>query len=62
MVGKHHQVDDYPIGGEAGMVIMIEPVFNLINKLKSERNYDLIIYTSLMENSGIKKLPTELAF
>ena len=45
-LGKHHQVDDYPFGGEAGMVIMIEPVFNLINKLKSERNYDLIIYTS----------------
>ncbi|MDD2634737.1 MAG: tRNA (guanosine(37)-N1)-methyltransferase TrmD [Bacteroidales bacterium] len=45
-LGKHKQVDDYPYGGEAGMVIMIEPVFNLITKLKSERNYDLLLYTS----------------
>lgn len=45
-LGKHKQVDDYPFGGEAGMVIMIEPVFNLINKLKSERHYDKVIYTS----------------
>jgi tRNA (guanine37-N1)-methyltransferase len=45
-LGKHKQVDDYPFGGEAGMVIRIEPVFDLLSKLKSERNYDLIIYTS----------------
>jgi len=45
-LGKHKQVDDYPYGGEAGMVIMIEPVYNLINELKSERNYDLLLYTS----------------
>lgn len=45
-LGKHHQVDDYPFGGEAGMVIMIEPVYKLISKLKAERNYDLVIYTS----------------
>jgi len=44
--GKHKQVDDYPFGGEAGMVIMIEPVFNIISKLKSERNYDAVLYTS----------------
>ncbi|MFI3321369.1 MAG: tRNA (guanosine(37)-N1)-methyltransferase TrmD [Rikenellaceae bacterium] len=43
---KHRQVDDYPFGGEAGMVIMIEPIYNLITKLKSERNYDEVIYTS----------------
>jgi len=45
-LGKHKQVDDYPFGGEAGMVIMIEPVFKIIRKLKSERNCDLVIYTS----------------
>ncbi|MCK9255005.1 MAG: tRNA (guanosine(37)-N1)-methyltransferase TrmD [Bacteroidales bacterium] len=45
-LGKHKQVDDYPYGGEAGMVLMIEPIFNLIEKLKSERKYDLILYTS----------------
>lgn len=43
---KHKNVDDYPFGGGAGMVMMIEPVDNCINKLKSERAYDEIIYTS----------------
>lgn len=43
---KHGQVDDYPFGGEAGMVMMIEPVYRLIEKLKSERHYDEIIFTS----------------
>ncbi len=43
---KHGQVDDYPFGGEAGMVMMIEPVYRLIEKLKSERDYDEIIFTS----------------
>ncbi len=45
-LGKHKQVDDYPYGGEAGMVIMIQPVYNLITNLKAERNYDLLLYTS----------------
>ena len=43
---KHRRVDDYPFGGEAGMVMKIEPIFNIINFLKSERDYDEIIYTS----------------
>ncbi len=45
-LGKHRQVDDYAFGGEAGMVMMIEPIFNCINNLKKERDYDLVIYTS----------------
>lgn len=45
-INKHRQVDDYPFGGAAGMVIMIEPVYKAIEKLKSERNYDAIIYTT----------------
>ena len=45
-LGRHRQVDDYAFGGEAGMVMMIEPIFNCINDLKNERNYDLVIYTS----------------
>lgn len=45
-LGKHRQVDDYAFGGEAGMVMMIEPIFNCINDLKKERDYDLVIYTS----------------
>lgn len=43
---KHRKVDDYPFGGEAGMVIQIEPVDNAIAALKSQRDYDEIIYTS----------------
>ncbi len=39
-------VDDYPYGGEAGMVLLCEPIFQCIEKLKSERDYDEIIYTS----------------
>ncbi|MDX9802374.1 MAG: tRNA (guanosine(37)-N1)-methyltransferase TrmD [Spirochaetia bacterium] len=43
---KYKTVDDYAYGGGAGMVMMIEPVFKAIEKLKSERDYDEIIYTS----------------
>lgn len=38
--------DDYPFGGQAGMVMKIEPIFECINELKSQRHYDEIIYTS----------------
>jgi tRNA (guanine37-N1)-methyltransferase len=41
---KQKQVDDYAFGGGAGMVMSIEPIDLLITKLKSERNYDEIIY------------------
>lgn len=43
---KHRQVDDYAYGGGAGMVLMIEPIANCINYLKSQTVYDEIIYTS----------------
>jgi len=43
---KYKSVDDYAFGGGAGMVMMIEPVYKAIEKLKSEREYDDIIYTS----------------
>lgn len=43
---KHKKVDDYPFSGGAGMVMMIEPVARAIEHLKSEREYDEIIYTS----------------
>jgi tRNA (guanine37-N1)-methyltransferase len=43
---KHRRVDDYPFGGEAGMVMTIEPIDNAISALKAERNYDEVIYTS----------------
>ena len=41
---KQKQVDDYPFGGGAGMVMMIEPIDRCIQSLKKERNYDAIIY------------------
>jgi tRNA (guanine37-N1)-methyltransferase len=43
---RHRSVDDYPFGGGAGMVMMIEPVYNCITDLTSRRHYDEIIYTS----------------
>ena len=43
---KWRRVDDYPFGGEAGMVMQIEPIDRAISSLKDERTYDEIIYTS----------------
>ena len=43
---KQKSIDDYQFGGGAGMVMCIEPIDNLILKLKSERKYDEIIYMS----------------
>ena len=42
--GPRLQVDDYSYGGDAGMVLMVEPVFKMIEQLKSERDYDEVIY------------------
>lgn len=43
-IGKHQQIDDYQYGGGAGMVMMPEPLDTVIEKLKSQRDYDEIIY------------------
>ena len=43
---KHRNVDDYPFGGEAGMVMTIEPIERAIDSLKSEREYDEVIFTT----------------
>ena len=43
---KHRKVDDYPFGGEAGMVMKVQPVEACINALKREREYDEVIFTS----------------
>lgn len=42
--GKHRQIDDYQYGGGAGMVMMVEPIFALIDKLQAQRSYDELIY------------------
>jgi tRNA (guanine37-N1)-methyltransferase len=41
---KHKKVDDYQFGGGAGMVMCIQPIADCIDKLKSERSYDAIVY------------------
>ena len=43
---KHRRVDDYPFGGDAGMVMCVEPIHRAISQLTSQRKYDEIIYTS----------------
>ncbi|MGB4671194.1 MAG: tRNA (guanosine(37)-N1)-methyltransferase TrmD [Bacteroidaceae bacterium] len=45
-VDKHRKTDDYPFGGSAGLVMKIEPIDRLITELKSQRDYDEVIYTS----------------
>ena len=45
-VGSRKNVDDYSYGGDAGMVMMVEPVYRMIGELKAERDYDEIIYMS----------------
>ncbi len=42
--GKHRQIDDMPYGGGAGMVMMVEPLDKCITQLKSQRDYDEVIY------------------
>lgn len=43
---KHRKVDDYPFGGDAGMVMQVEPVDRCIAALKAERDYDEVIFTA----------------
>ena len=43
---KHRKVDDYPFGGEAGMVMQVEPIDRAITALKAERDYDEVIFTA----------------
>ena len=45
-LGPRKNVDDYSYGGDAGMVMTIEPVFRMMEELKAERDYDEIIYMS----------------
>ena len=55
-IQKQKSVDDYQYGGGAGMVMCIQPIDDLISKLKSERDYDEIIYLTPdgeMLNQGI---------
>lgn len=41
---KHRHIDDYPYGGLAGMVLTVQPIFDAVETLKQQRNYDEIIF------------------
>ena len=43
---RHRHVDDYPFGGEAGMVMQIEPIDRCISALKEQRSYDEVIFVT----------------
>lgn len=58
---KHHSVDDYAFGPDAGMVLQIEPIFRAIEDLKSKCCYDEIIYTSPDGELLTQKLANELS-
>lgn len=45
-INSYGKIDDSPYGGEAGMVLMMEPIDKCISKLKAERDYDEVIYTT----------------
>lgn len=58
---KHRTVDDYAYGPDAGMVMKVEPIFKVINKLKGERDYCEIIYTSPDGDSLNQSVANELS-
>lgn len=60
-IGPRKNVDDYSYGGDAGMVMMIEPVYKMIEELKSERDYDEIIYMSPDGQTLDQKISNELS-
>ena len=60
-IGPRKNVDDYSYGGDAGMVMMVEPVFRMIEKLRAERDYDDIIYMSPDGEKLNQKISNELS-
>jgi tRNA (guanine37-N1)-methyltransferase len=58
---RYRTVDDYAYGGGAGMVLMIEPVYKAILKLKNERSYDEIIYTTPDGERFTQKIANQLS-
>jgi len=43
-IDKHRKIDDYPYGGASGMVLTVQPIFDCIRKLQSERTYDQVLF------------------
>ncbi len=58
---SYNQVDDYQFGGGAGMVLMIEPIDKCIDKLKSERHYDELIYMTPDGETLNQKMANQLS-
>lgn len=58
---KHRKVDDYSFGGDAGLVMMVQPVFDCISELTSQRHYDEIIYTAPDALTFNQKMANELS-
>lgn len=58
---KWKRVDDYPYGGEAGMVMQVEPIDNVISHLKQQRSYDEVIFTSPDGESLDQNVANELS-
>ncbi len=58
---KHRKIDDYAFGGEAGMVLSVEPIDFAIQKLKKERQYDEVIFTSPDGELFTQKMANELS-
>lgn len=58
---KHKRVDDYPYGGEAGMVLQIEPIDRAISNLKSKRDYDEVIFTTPDGEQFVQSTANELS-
>ena len=58
---KWRRVDDYPFGGQAGMVMQIEPIDRCITALKAERNYDEVIFTSPDGEQFNQKIANDLS-
>ena len=60
-LGPRKTVDDYSYGGDAGMVMMVEPVDKMISELKAERDYDEIIYMSPDGENFSQEMANELS-
>ena len=58
---KHRRVDDYPFGGFAGMVMQCQPIDSFITALKSEREYDEVIFTTPDGEQFDQKMANEMS-
>ena len=60
-IGPRKNVDDYSYGGDAGMVMRIEPVYEMIRELGAERSYDEVIYLSPVGERLTQAISNELS-